>query len=105
MSSQRHVANDELVGRLTGRRICKDCGQGYHVRFNPPVKEGICDKCGSVLYQREDDSETTIVERLKVYSAQTLPLIDYYKSQGALTVIDGIGGEEEIFGRINAAIS
>ena len=99
------VGNDELVSRLTGRRTCKDCGAGYHVHFNAPVREGVCDKCNGTLYQREDDSEATIVERLKVYSDQTLPLTDYYKSKGRMTAIDGIGSEEEIFSRIDAVVS
>lgn len=100
-----NVGRDELVGRLTGRRICKDCGAGYHIKFNPPEKEGTCDKCNGSLYQREDDSEATIVERLRVFSAQTLPLTDYYKSKGKLTVIDGVGSEEEIFSRIDAVVA
>jgi len=100
-----NVGNDELVSRLTGRRTCKECGAGYHVRFNPPAREGLCDKCNGALYQREDDSEATIVERLKVYNEQTLPLAGYYKSKGILTPIDGVGSEEEIFGRIEAVVS
>ncbi|MBE9536125.1 MAG: adenylate kinase [Proteobacteria bacterium] len=100
-----NVGNEELVDRLTGRRTCKDCGAGYHVSFNPPAKEGTCDKCKGKLYQREDDSEATIVARLKVYSDQTLPLTDYYKSKGRLTAIDGVGSEEEIFSRIDAVVS
>jgi len=100
-----NVGSDELVSRLTGRRTCKECAAGYHVRFSPPAREGFCDKCNGTLYQREDDSEATIVERLKVYGAQTLPLTDYYKSKGTLTAIDGLGSEEEIFGRIDAVVS
>lgn len=100
-----NVETEELVDRLAGRRTCKDCGAGYHVSFNPPATEGVCDKCKGGLYQREDDSKATITERLKVYNAQTLPLTDYYKSLGTLAAIDGIGSEEEIFGRINAVIS
>ena len=70
----------EIVSRLTGRRVCKNCGEAYHLIYNPPQEEDICDRCKSELYQRNDDQEETVKERLKVYEAQTAPLIDYYKS-------------------------
>ena len=78
------VPDEELVTRLSGRRTCQnsDCGKMYHVMFNPPKKEGICDACGSELYQRDDDTEATIRERLTVYNSQTAPLIDYYDKKG-----------------------
>lgn len=99
------VANDELVKRLTGRRTCRECGAGYHVMFDPPKVEGVCDKCGGELYQRDDDNEDTVRSRLNVYESQTLPLIDYYKVQGKIRPIDGVGEIKEIFGRITSVLS
>lgn len=98
------VANEELVLRLTGRRTCRACGAGFHVSFDPPKKEGVCDKCGGELYQRDDDSEATIRNRLKVYGDQTEPLIAYYKKAGLLRPIDGTGSIEDIFGRVTAVL-
>ncbi|TAL16276.1 adenylate kinase [bacterium] len=98
------VANEELVGRLTGRRTCKSCGSGFHLLFDPPKKEGVCDKCGGELYQRDDDKEETIRNRLKVYDSQTAPLIDYYKKAGLLRPIQGVGSIDEIFGRVTGVL-
>jgi len=100
-----HVINieveaEELVRRLSGRRTCKDCGTMFHVLFHPPKAEGICDRCGGDLYQREDDKEETIRTRLKEYEKQTAPLIQYYKVKNYLRSIQGVGGQEEIFERI-----
>ncbi len=100
-----NVEQQELIERLSGRRICSNCGQGYHVKFNAPSKNGICDKCGDNLYQRDDDREDTIKERLKVYDNQTSPLINYYNDKGLLSVIDGSGKEEDISDRINSIIA
>lgn len=83
------VPDEDLVKRLSGRRICSQCGSAYHVVFNPPAQEGVCDKDGAALYQRDDDSEETVTNRLEVYHAQTAPLIDFYKDQGAFLAIDG----------------
>lgn len=83
------VANEKLVERLTGRRVCKACGATYHAMFNPPMQEGICDKCDGELYQRSDDSEGTVRNRLEVYQNQTEPLIAYYTSKGILKPING----------------
>jgi len=94
------VPDQELMGRLTGRRTCRQCGQGFHVMFDPPKVEGVCDKCGGELYQRDDDNEQTVANRLKVYWDQTQPLIEYYKKKGLLRSIDGVGDIKEIFGRI-----
>lgn len=96
-----HVDESELLLRLTGRRICTNCGEVYHIKFNPPRDENRCDKCKSDLYQRDDDKEETILERLKVYSSTTSPLIDYYKKKSLLSTVEGVGSEEEIFDRIN----
>jgi len=98
------VANAELLKRLGGRRTCRNCGAMYHLLFDPPKKEGVCDTCGGELYQRDDDQEKTIRERLKVYDEQTAPLIHYYRGKGLLRAIDGVGEVEEIFQRIVKAI-
>jgi adenylate kinase len=98
------VGNEELLRRLTGRRTCRNCGAMYHVIFNPPAQEGICDACGGELYQRDDDQEDTIRARLKVYEEQTAPLIAYYKNKGLLRTIDGVGEIEEIFQAIVKAV-
>ena len=96
------VPDQELMKRLTGRRTCRnsDCGKMYHVMFNPPKKEGICDTCGSELYQRADDSEATIRERLNVYAEQTAPLVDYYEKKGLLRRIEGVGDINDIYNSI-----
>lgn len=80
----------ELVGRITGRRICKSCGATYHVSFNAPKQNGICDKCSGELYQRDDDKEETVINRLSVYQLQTQPLIEYYQDKGLYTEINGL---------------
>lgn len=77
------------VTRLTGRRVCKSCGFNYHVKNIPPKKEGICDKCGGDLFQRPDDKEETVLNRLKVYENQTKPLIDYYAAKNILKKVSG----------------
>lgn len=87
------VAREKLIERLTGRRICRQCGAAFHVVFNPSAAEGKCDKCGGELYQRSDDSRETAENRLDVYTKQTQPLIDYYQSKG---LYKGINGEQEM---------
>ncbi|MFC4098352.1 adenylate kinase [Paenibacillus xanthanilyticus] len=82
-----------LLARLTGRRICKSCGATYHVMFNPPKQEGVCDKCGGELYQRSDDTEAKVGTRLDEYISKTAPLLDYYSGKGTLREVDG---EKEI---------
>lgn len=99
-----NVDAELLFKRLTGRRICKSCGATYHVYFNPTKSEGLCDKCGGELYQRDDDQETTVRKRLEVYQDQTQPLIDYYKNKGTLVDIDGVGEIDDVFSRINASL-
>lgn len=94
------VPDEELLKRLTGRRTCKSCGQMYHIVFDPPKKDGICDKCGGELYQRADDNEETIKNRLSVYHSQTSPLLNYYAKKGLLSEIDGTSSPEEIFSKI-----
>lgn len=85
------------IERLSGRRVCKACGFNYHVRNIPPKVGGICDKCGSPLFQRPDDKEETVRNRLKVYEGQTKPLIDYYAAKGILKRVSGDLGVDELF--------
>lgn len=94
------VPFDELMKRLTGRRTCKSCGQMYNIYFTPPKKNGVCDKCGGELYQRDDDKEETIRKRLEVYEAQTAPVIGYYKEKGILKSVPGTGSIDDIFNKI-----
>jgi len=94
------VPFDELMKRLTGRRTCKSCGQMYNIYFSPPKNNGICDKCGGELYQRDDDKEETIRKRLEVYEAQTAPVIGYYREKGILKSVPGTGGIDDIFNKI-----
>lgn len=90
------VPDEDLVTRLTGRRTCKNCGMMYHIIFKPPKVEGKCDACGGELYQRPDDNEETVRNRLKVYHEQTAPLIKYYSKKGILFEIDGSKSIDEI---------
>lgn len=98
------VPDEELVGRVTGRRICKACGATYHVTFNPSKVEGMCDKCGGALYQRDDDREETVKKRLEVYHSQTAPLIEYYSKQGVYFKIDGSREIDKVYSDVVAAI-
>jgi len=98
------VDNEELVKRLSGRRTCRNCGAMFHVMFNAPRKDGVCDTCGGELYQRGDDNEETVRNRLKVYEDQTAPLIDYYVKKGLLRGVPGMGSIDDIYGRIKAVI-
>ena len=98
------VAEEELLQRLGGRWICRQCQTPYHEVASPPKLKGKCDKCGGELYQRSDDVPATIKERLKVFFAQTAPLIDYYTKTGKLTEVNGEGGMDEIKQRILKAV-
>jgi len=98
------VGNEELIRRLTGRRICKSCGASYHVVTIPSKKEGICDLCGGELVQRADDTEATVTNRIEVYEAQTEPLIGYYTEVGIIANIDGTIGLDSVFQSIVTAI-
>ncbi len=91
-----YVPDEVILERLTFRRSCPQCGRVYHLKYNPPLKEGVCDKCGIPLVHREDDKEEVIMNRLKVYYEKTNPLIDFYKKRGILIEIDGRGAIEEI---------
>ena len=97
------VAEPELMRRLTGRRVCRSCGHSFHVASNPPRREGVCDLCGGELYQRVDDSEETVRNRLNVYRKQTAPLLDWYTGKGLLRTIEGTGPIGEIGRRVNDA--
>lgn len=93
-----------LLERLTGRRICKDCGSTYHLVFNPPANEGVCDKCGGELYQRADDNAETVGNRLEVNIKQSKPLLDFYESKGYLKNINGQKDINEVFEDIVALL-
>jgi adenylate kinase len=83
------VPDEVLVDRVSGRRLCRVCGEAYHVKFNPPKRPGVCDNDGGELYQRDDDKPETVRKRLQVYWEQTSPLIDYYRDRGVLVEVDG----------------
>lgn len=93
-----------IVERLAGRRTCRGCGALYHMSFDPPRQEGVCDRCGGELLQRDDDREETIRARLDVYDAQTAPLADYYRQRGILREIDGVGKVADIQNRLIKAL-
>lgn len=99
-----NVPDEVLIPRLAGRRMCKACGAGFHVEFAPTAVAGVCDKCGGEIYQREDDSEATVKNRLKVYHEQTSPLESWYEQRGLLRPVDGLGGVSEVRNRIFAAL-
>jgi adenylate kinase len=90
------VDEDEVIRRITGRRQCRGCGKIWHVEFDSPTREGICDRCGGVLYQRDDDKLEVIEERLRVYQRDTAPLVDFYGGQGKLVGIDATGPVEDV---------
>lgn len=96
------VPFEELMQRLTGRRTCKDCGAIYNIHLSPPKKEDQCDSCGGELFQRADDNEETIGNRLKVYEEQTAPLVGYYQRQHKLHAIPGTGDIDEITNAVGA---
>lgn len=91
------VSKDFLVKRLSGRRVCKSCGDAYHLEFNPSKTDGRCDKCGGELFQRDDDREEVVLKRLETYENQTSPLVEYYKKKGLLHTINGEGDIEAVF--------
>jgi adenylate kinase len=99
-----NVPENVLVERASGRRICRSCGQSYHLAFHPPAAEGICDLDGGELYQREDDLPDTVRQRLEVYQAQTSPLVEFYRSRGLLREIDGDQSIDEVGEAITAVV-
>ncbi len=98
------VPDENIVNRMGGRRACVACGATYHVQFNAPKTEGICDTCGEKLVLRDDDKPETVQKRLNVYHEQTQPLIDYYEKAGVLKEVDGTKNMEEVFNDIVAIL-
>jgi adenylate kinase len=98
------VGAEVVVERLSGRRMCSSCNKGFHVKFMPPKTEGKCDACGGDLYQRDDDREETIRQRLEVYEKSTAELVDYYGSRGLLREVDASGAPEEVGAALAAAV-
>jgi adenylate kinase len=99
------VDEDELILRLSGRRICRSCQAPFHVEYNKPAKEGVCDACGGELYQRDDDNETTVRNRLDVYRSQTEPLIAHYDAQGLVARVDGTGNTPDgVYAQVREAL-
>ena len=98
------VDQEALIKRLTERRSCRKCNAVYHLEFNPPRKEGVCDKCGGELYQRSDDTEKVVRERFATYTERTAPLTEFYRRKGVLRSVDGMGSIDDVYKRIVAAI-
>ena len=98
------VSRPELLRRLTGRRVCRACGTGFHVVSAPPKAAGRCDACGGELYQREDDAEGPVARRLDVYETQTAPLLGYYRGRGLLTPVPGEGAMDRVGAAIRRAV-
>lgn len=99
------VPSSILLGRLTGRRVCQNCGASYHVEAKPPKKAGVCDLCGGAVILRNDDKEEVISARLAAYESSTAPLKAYYEKVGSLRIVNGMGSTEEVFSRIKAAMA
>jgi adenylate kinase len=98
------VDDEEVIRRLSGRRTCRSCGHIWHVDFDPPTREGICDDCGGQLFQRDDDKPDTVRHRLEVYAEQTAPLIAFYAEKGVLVGIDATGPVDDVTERAIAAL-
>jgi adenylate kinase len=98
------VSNEELVDRLTGRRVCGDCGTNFHVEFNQPEEEGVCDECGGELIHREDDSEEAVRNRLDVFEENTAPVIEHYRDDEEFVEINGEQGLDDVWADVRAAI-
>jgi adenylate kinase len=98
------VAPESLLERLTGRRICRKCGAPYHIKFQPPKVTGVCDRCGSELYQRSDDTAATVSDRIHVYEGQTAPLLDYYRKQSLLQEIEGELSVDQVWNKIETIL-
>ena len=91
------ISDAALVERITGRRVCRQCGRNYHVKFSPPARADVCDACGVPLYQRSDDEEATVRRRLAVYERDTRPLVEYYRGRDLLDEVSGEGSVDRVF--------
>jgi len=98
------VNNQELINRLSGRRTCPACGKGFHISYDKPMREGVCDSCGALLVQRDDDSEHTVINRLKVYEQQTSSLKSYFKDLGLFYSVSGSGSISDIQSQVYSVI-
>ncbi len=98
------VSEEEVLRRITLRRVCSVCGEIYHLESNPPKRPGVCDRCGGRLYQREDDTEETVRKRLQVYRVQTEPILRYYRERGLVRDVDGNPPIEEVFEQVKAVL-
>jgi len=98
------VPREELVDRLTGRRVCEDCGANYHVDFSPPKAAGVCDECGGDLYQRDDDNEESVRNRLDVYDDDTAPVIEQYEDHAGYVEIDGDQAPDDVWDDVREAV-
>lgn len=98
------ASKKELIERMAGRLTCRECGEIYHSKSSPPKKDGICDRCGGGLYQREDQKAEVVERRIEVYERQTKPLISYYKNKGILANIDAKGGKDEVAKNVEKAV-
>jgi adenylate kinase len=98
------VDDEELVRRLTGRRVCEECGANYHVDFDPPEEAGVCDECGGQLIQREDDTEETARERLRVFEENTAPVVEHYRDHEGFAEIDGEQTPDEVWDDVRDVI-
>ena len=99
------VADEKIVERMSGRRVCPTCGATHHIIYNPPVKEGICDKCGAELQIRKDDAPETVLSRLSTYHSITEPLKEFYSKKGILVTVEGQEKVEDTSALVNAALS
>ena len=99
------VDKNEIINRLSGRRTCKNCQRAFHIQYEKPAKDGLCDGCGGDLYQREDDKEEVIARRLEVYSEQTAPIIDFYAREGVLISIPAMGTVDDVTKRAIDALA
>jgi adenylate kinase len=99
------VSKDELIRRLTGRLICRNCQTPYHLLFSPPATKGMCDKCGGELYQRDDDQADVVTTRIQIYNQETEPVVDYYRRSSILREVDGEQAVEDVGNAMNAAIT
>ncbi len=99
-----YVDKDIILERMVGRRVCRDCGYTYHVRYQPPSKQGVCDQCGGELHQRVDDQLESVRNRLKIYEEKTRPIIDYYKGRGVLININGMQSFDAVYRDIKKAL-